>query len=120
LSPISPAAPRSRDLLLLGFLNRVYAPGFDASVFESALRLISAAEALGLDSAWVAQHHIASESGRLPSPLVLLAAAAQRTRKIQLGTSVVVLPFESAVRLAEDASVVDALTSEGVGGLNRD
>jgi alkanesulfonate monooxygenase SsuD/methylene tetrahydromethanopterin reductase-like flavin-dependent oxidoreductase (luciferase family) len=37
-----------------------------------------------------------------------------------LGTSVVVLPFESAVRLAEDASVVDALTSEGVGGLNRD
>jgi alkanesulfonate monooxygenase SsuD/methylene tetrahydromethanopterin reductase-like flavin-dependent oxidoreductase (luciferase family) len=97
--------------LQFGFLNRVYAPGFDASVFESALRLISAAEALGLDSAWVAQHHIASESGRLPSPLVLLAAAAQRTRKIQLGTGVVVLPFESAVRLAEDASVVDALSA---------
>jgi alkanesulfonate monooxygenase SsuD/methylene tetrahydromethanopterin reductase-like flavin-dependent oxidoreductase (luciferase family) len=94
-----------------GFLNRVYAPGFDASVFESALRLISAAEALGLGSAWVAQHHAASESGRLPSPLVLLAAAAQRTRKIQLGTGVVVLPLESAVRLAEDASVVDALSA---------
>jgi alkanesulfonate monooxygenase SsuD/methylene tetrahydromethanopterin reductase-like flavin-dependent oxidoreductase (luciferase family) len=98
-------------MLRFGFLNRVYAPGFDASVFESALRLISAAETLGLDSAWVAQHHAASESGRLPSPLVLLAAAAQRTRKIQLGTGVVVLPLESAIRLAEDASVVDALSA---------
>lgn len=111
MSPITPAATRSRDLLRFGFLNRVYAPRFDASVFESALRLISTVEALALDSAWVAQHHIASESGRLPSPLVLLAAAAQRTRKIQLGTGVVVLPFESAVRLAEDASVVDALSA---------
>jgi alkanesulfonate monooxygenase SsuD/methylene tetrahydromethanopterin reductase-like flavin-dependent oxidoreductase (luciferase family) len=104
-------SPPARDPLRFGFLNRVYAPQFDASVFENALQLISAAEALGLDSAWVAQHHIASESGRLPSPLVLLAAAAQRTRKIQLGTGVVVLPFESPVRLAEDASVLDALSA---------
>jgi alkanesulfonate monooxygenase SsuD/methylene tetrahydromethanopterin reductase-like flavin-dependent oxidoreductase (luciferase family) len=111
LSPVNAAAPPSHELLQFGFLNRVYAPAFDTSVFESALRLISAAEALALDSAWVAQHHIASESGRLPSPLALLAAASQRTRKIQLGTGVVVLPFESAVRLAEDASVVDALSA---------
>ncbi|HEY0342683.1 MAG TPA: LLM class flavin-dependent oxidoreductase [Steroidobacteraceae bacterium] len=99
------------DIRQVGILNRVYAPGFDTSVFENALRLIGAAETLGLDSAWVAQHHIASESGRLPSPLVLLAAAAQRTRTIQLGTGVVVLPLESAVRLAEDASMVDALSA---------
>jgi alkanesulfonate monooxygenase SsuD/methylene tetrahydromethanopterin reductase-like flavin-dependent oxidoreductase (luciferase family) len=94
----------------IGFLNRLYAPGFDPSVLEDALRLISAAEELGLGSAWVAQHHFGWESGCLPSPLVLLAAAAQRTSRIQLGTAVVVLPLESPVRLAEDVSVTDALS----------
>lgn len=95
-----------------GFLNRVYAPEFDRRVLASAVDLICAAEQLGLASAWVAQHHVAVESGRLPSPLVLLAAAAERTHVIRLGTGVVVLPLESVLRLAEDASVLDAL-SEG-------
>jgi len=113
--PLLPEIPQgtapSPGTRRFGALNRVYAPRFDASIFESTLRLISDAEVLGLDSAWVAQHHLGSESGRLPSPLVLLAAAVQRTRKIQLGTGVVILPLESAVRLAEDAAVVDALSA---------
>ncbi|MBD9516268.1 LLM class flavin-dependent oxidoreductase [Pseudomonas sp. PDM22] len=96
----------------LGFLNRVYAPQFEPRLYQQTLELFEAAEELGFDSGWLAQHHFASENGRLPSPLVLLGAAAERTRNIQLGTGIVVLNQENALRLAEDASVLD-LISQG-------
>ncbi|MFT4198497.1 MAG: LLM class flavin-dependent oxidoreductase, partial [Pseudoxanthomonas sp.] len=94
----------------LGFLNRVYRPQFDPQAYRDALELFELAEQLGFDSGWVAQHHFGCESGRLPSPLLLLAAAAQRTARIRLGTGVVVLPHEQSLRLAEDAAVLDLLS----------
>jgi alkanesulfonate monooxygenase SsuD/methylene tetrahydromethanopterin reductase-like flavin-dependent oxidoreductase (luciferase family) len=57
---------------------------------------------------------------------VLLAAVAERTQRIELGTGVIVLPFEDPIRLAEDASVLDALSGGrvqlglGSGGANLD
>lgn len=95
----------------LGFLSRVYSPGFDPKVYRDTLELFKVAEELGFDSGWVAQHHFASEHGRLPSPLVLLAAIAQRTRHISLGTGIIVLPQEAPLRLAEDAAVLDLLSN---------
>lgn len=95
----------------LGFLNRVYHPQFDARVYRDTIELFQVAEELGFDTGWVAQHHFASEQGRLPSPLVLLAAVAQRTRRIGLGTGIIVLPQEQPLRLAEDAAVLDLLSS---------
>ncbi|KPA91334.1 flavin-dependent oxidoreductase [Pseudomonas asplenii] len=94
----------------LGFLSRVYRPAFDPQVYRDTLELFRVAEELGFDSGWVAQHHFASEQGRLPSPLVLLAAIAQRTRRIALGTGIIVLPQEDPLRLAEDAAVLDLLS----------
>ncbi|MGY2284883.1 LLM class flavin-dependent oxidoreductase [Pseudomonas gingeri] len=95
----------------LGFLSRVYRPTFDPQVYRDTLELFRVAEELGFDSGWVAQHHFASEQGRLPSPLVLLAAIAQRTRRIALGTGIIVLPQEEPLRLAEDAAVLDLLSN---------
>lgn len=95
----------------LGFLSRVYSPVFDPKVYRDTLELFKVAEELGFDSGWVAQHHFASEHGRLPSPLVLLAAVAQRTRRINLGTGIIVLPQEAPLRLAEDAAVLDAISN---------
>ncbi|QXI30640.1 LLM class flavin-dependent oxidoreductase [Pseudomonas vanderleydeniana] len=94
----------------LGFLSRVYRPIFDPQVYRDTLELFRVAGELGFDSGWVAQHHFASEQGRLPSPLVLLAAVAQRTRRIALGTGIIVLPQEDPLRLAEDAAVLDLLS----------
>lgn len=91
-------------------LNRVYAPEANAALYQDALALIVQAEAHGLGSAWVAQHHFGGETGRLPSPLVLLAAASAETTRIRLGTAVIVLPTEGVLRLAEDAAVLDALS----------
>ncbi|KAF1012002.1 MAG: Alkanal monooxygenase alpha chain [Pseudomonas fluorescens] len=95
----------------LGFLSRVYRPTFDPKVYRDTLELFRVAEELGFDSGWVAQHHFASEQGRLPSPLVLLAAIAQRTRRISLGTGIIVLPQEVPLRLAQDAAVLDLLSN---------
>lgn len=71
---------------------------------------IAHAEALGFDSAWVAQHHFHEHEGGLPSPLVFLAHVAARTQRIRLGTGIITLPLENAVRVAEDAIVLDLLT----------
>ncbi len=49
-------------------------------------------------------------AGRLPSPFPFLAAVAERTRRIRLGTAVVTLPLEDPLRVAEDAAVLDALS----------
>lgn len=80
-------------------------------VYDDTLALIVAAEELGFSSAWVAQHHFGERYGRLPSPLLFLVAAAERTSRIRLGTAVVTLPFEHPLRLAEDAAVADLLTA---------
>ncbi|TFY88077.1 LLM class flavin-dependent oxidoreductase [Pseudomonas nabeulensis] len=109
----------------LGFLSHAF--GDDPQqVYRDLIEQFEVAEALGFDGGWIAQHHLSNGFGRLPSPLVLLAAVAERTRRIELGTGVIVLPFEDPIRLAEDASVLDALSGGrvqlglGSGGANLD
>jgi alkanesulfonate monooxygenase SsuD/methylene tetrahydromethanopterin reductase-like flavin-dependent oxidoreductase (luciferase family) len=67
-----------------------------------------AAEAAGLSTLWVAEHHFHS-GGVAPSPPVLLAALGARTRRLRLGALVSVLPFHSPVELAEQYAMVDRL-----------
>ena len=76
-----------------------------AHVVETAVL----AEELGYHSLWIASRHLSDEYASVPSPLVLLAAAAARTHKIAIGTSVVTLPLENSVKLAEDFATLDAL-----------
>jgi alkanesulfonate monooxygenase SsuD/methylene tetrahydromethanopterin reductase-like flavin-dependent oxidoreductase (luciferase family) len=94
----------------LGFLTHSEGAGDPARIYQETLELFEAADELGFDVGWVAQHHLQERDGRLPAPFPFLAAAAQRTRHIRLGTAVVILPLENPVRLAEDAAVVDALS----------
>jgi alkanesulfonate monooxygenase SsuD/methylene tetrahydromethanopterin reductase-like flavin-dependent oxidoreductase (luciferase family) len=94
----------------LGFFAYLGGTRDPAIVLRETVELFVAADQLGFDSAWVAQHHFGPAVGTLPSPLPFLAAAAERTRRIRLGTAVVVLPVEPPVRLAEDAAVVDLLS----------
>src|SRR3954453_8283226 len=65
-------------------------------------------EHVGLDGVWVTEHH-GFDDDYLPAPLTLLAAAAARTRRVRLGTGVVVAPLHAAAELAEQAAVVDLL-----------
>lgn len=94
----------------LGFLTHVEGAGDPHRIYQESLELFEAADELGFDVGWVAQHHLQPLAGRLPSPFPFLAAAAQRTKRIRLGTAVVILPLENPIRLAEDAAVVDTLS----------
>jgi alkanesulfonate monooxygenase SsuD/methylene tetrahydromethanopterin reductase-like flavin-dependent oxidoreductase (luciferase family) len=74
---------------------------------EETLRMIERAETLGFDSVWVRQRHL---QPRVSSPVALLAAASQRTHRIELGTAVIPLGSENPLRLAEDLATVDILS----------
>ncbi|WP_236794481.1 LLM class flavin-dependent oxidoreductase [Amycolatopsis sp. GM8] len=95
----------------LGFLTHVQGHGDDwVRTYRNAQDLFVAADELGFDIGWVAQHHVPDGGGGLSSPWPFLAHAAARTSRIRLGTAITILPLEDPVRLAEDVSVVDTLS----------
>ena len=77
--------------------------------YANVLGLAEAAEAGGLSTLWVAEHHF-QPGGVCPSPPVLLAACGERTRRLRLGVLVSVLPFHRPIELAEQYAMVDRLT----------
>ena len=81
-----------------------------ATEYREMLELVRRAESLGFDSAWVSEHH-GSSDGYLPSLLLMLAAFAAVTGRIELGTGLILTPLHDPLRLAEDAAVVDQLSS---------
>lgn len=94
----------------IGFFTRLLETGTAAQRYQWALEQIQQAERHGFATAWIAQHHFNADEGGLPTPWPFLGAAAQLTSRIRLGTAVVTLPHENAVRTAEDAAVVDILS----------
>jgi alkanesulfonate monooxygenase SsuD/methylene tetrahydromethanopterin reductase-like flavin-dependent oxidoreductase (luciferase family) len=69
--------------------------------------MIELGERLGFDAAWLRCRHL--QYG-ISSPVAVLAAAAQRTSRIELGTAVIPLGWENPLRLAEDLATVDVLS----------
>jgi len=67
------------------------------------------AEALGWDDIWLSEHHFIDD-GYTPSMLPLGCAIAARTEKVDIGTSVLLLPLHDPVRVAEDAATLDVLS----------
>lgn len=80
-------------------------------IVKEQFDLMRAAEDLGFDSIWPAEHHF-SEYGYCASPALSLAAVAAVTKRIRLGTGVVVLPFHNPIRVAEEFALLD-LMSDG-------
>ncbi|MER6141031.1 LLM class flavin-dependent oxidoreductase [Streptomyces sparsogenes] len=98
----------SRPLRKLGFLTiGLFDEADPRRGHESTLELIELGERLGFDSAWVRHRHL--QYG-ISSPTAVLAAASQRTSRIELGTAVIPLGWENPLRLAEDLATVDILS----------
>jgi probable F420-dependent oxidoreductase len=68
------------------------------------------AEALGFDVVLLAEHHFWAEATAWGSPLMALAGIAQRTKTIQVGTGVLLLPLYQPVHVAEDAAFLDMMS----------
>jgi luciferase family oxidoreductase group 1 len=81
----------------------------EEQIVREQFDLMRAAEDLGFDSIWPAEHHF-TEYGYCASPAVTLAAMASVTKRIRLGTGVVVLPFNHPIRLAEDYAMLDLMS----------
>lgn len=94
----------------IGFFTRLLDDAEPAERYRLAAEQIRHAEDTGFATAWVAQHHFNRDEGGLPSPLVFLAHVGAQTSRIRLGTGVICLPMEDAVRTAEDLVVADLLT----------
>jgi alkanesulfonate monooxygenase SsuD/methylene tetrahydromethanopterin reductase-like flavin-dependent oxidoreductase (luciferase family) len=92
----------------LGFLTIGLFDGQDPGPgHQVTLEMIELGERLGFDAAWVRHRHL--QYG-ISSPVAVLAAAAQRTSRIELGTAVIPLGWENPLRLAEDLATVDILS----------
>ncbi|NAS24242.1 LLM class flavin-dependent oxidoreductase [Herbidospora sp. NEAU-GS84] len=98
----------SRPLRKLGFLTiGLFDEADPRRGHESTLEIIELGERLGFDSVWVRHRHF--QYG-ISSPVAVLAAASQRTSRIELGTAVIPLGWENPLRLAEDLATLDVLS----------
>lgn len=71
---------------------------------------IEAADRLGYDTAWVAEHHFSNQYGIMPDVFTYMGYLAARTSRIKLGTAVVTLPLYEPVRVVENMAFVDILS----------
>jgi alkanesulfonate monooxygenase SsuD/methylene tetrahydromethanopterin reductase-like flavin-dependent oxidoreductase (luciferase family) len=78
-----------------------------ADALLQSIELAVAAEEAGADGAYFRVHHFASQ---LASPFPLLAAAAAKTSRIELGTAVIDMRYENPLYMAEDAGAADLIS----------
>ncbi len=85
--------------------------GIDAVAFHRAmLEQAEFADRAGLDSVWLTEHHFVDD-GYLSAVMPALAAIAARTRRVSIGTYVLLAPFYHPLRLAEDTAFIDVISN---------
>jgi limonene 1,2-monooxygenase len=99
------------DRLRFGiFMAPFHAPGTNPTLaIHRDLRLVEHLDQLGYDEAWIGEHHSAG-SEIIASPEIFIAAAAERTRHIRLGTGVVSLSYHNPLWVAERIVLLDHMT----------
>src|SRR6202030_2475399 len=75
------------------------------------LELVANLDRLGYEEAWIGEHHSAGFE-IIASPEVFIAAAAERTKKIRLGTGVVSLPYHNPLMTANRMIQLDHQTRD--------
>jgi limonene 1,2-monooxygenase len=92
------------------FMAPFHRPGENPTLaLERDLELLEWLDVLGFDEAYIGEHHSAGWE-TICSPEVFLAAAADRTRRLKLGTGVVSLPYHHPYMVANRMVLLDHLT----------
>jgi alkanesulfonate monooxygenase SsuD/methylene tetrahydromethanopterin reductase-like flavin-dependent oxidoreductase (luciferase family) len=89
------------------------APGFGAPaarIYAEALEMMAWGDANGIAYTILLEHH-GSKDGYLPTPFVMGAAAAARTKKMRIQTGAVLLPLHDPVKIAEQIAVLDLISN---------
>ena len=91
---------------------RPWADGDEARVFAEALEQIELADRIGIDCAWLVEHHFLEEYSHSSAPELFLAAASQRTSRIRLGHGIVhtIPAINHPARVAERIATLDILS----------
>jgi limonene 1,2-monooxygenase len=99
------------DRLRFGiFLAPFHKPGINPTLaLQEDLELIAWLDRCGYDEAWIGEHHSAG-SEIIASPEIFIAAAAERSRRIRLGTGVVSLSYHNPLWVAERIVQLDHMT----------
>ncbi len=92
------------------FMAPFHAPGHNPTLaLQGDLALIQHLDALGYDEAWIGEHHSAGME-IIASPEVFIAAAAERSQRIKLGTGVISVGYHHPLWIAERIVLLDHLT----------
>ena len=86
--------------------NYFRSPRPDYEIYEEDLALAEMYEDLGFDMVWSVEHHF-TDYELIPDPLQMLSYVCGRTKKIGLGTFVIVLPWHDPVRIVEQITMLD-------------
>ncbi len=78
-------------------------------VIEEALEHTRLAEEMGFSRVWFAEHHFSNYS-LCPSPMILCTQAAAMTKRIRVGSAVLILPLHAPARVIAEIALVDALS----------
>ena len=95
-----------------GFFDQLpCASGFtERQRYKDIMAQIELGDELGFDTAWLGELHFSRAFSILADPLMVLAAVAQRTTRIRLGTAVTLLPLHNPVKIIEEAAIADILS----------
>jgi len=84
--------------------------GEDPSVkYDELIEQAALLEHQGFDSAWVGEHHVSGDI--FFPPLITLAGLARHTRRLSIGTNILVLPLHNPLKLAEDVAMLDVISN---------
>lgn len=95
-----------------GILFRPQDPPNAASIVQRWQEILAAArvaEECGFDGLFIPEHHMMPD-GYLPSPWAALGALAAITERVDIGTTIHLLPFEHPVHVAEHGAMADILS----------
>jgi limonene 1,2-monooxygenase len=99
-----------RNLRFGTFLAPLHSAGEHPTVaLQRDLELVERLDALNYDEVWIGEHHSAG-SEIVGTPEIFIAAAAERTRRIKLGTGVTSVPYHNPLWVAERMVLLDHLT----------
>jgi len=79
----------------------------DREIFNEEINIARIADEAGFDSVWTIEHHFTPYT-MVTNPLQYLTYIAGITKRVDLGTMVVVLPWHNPVRVAEDVNMLDS------------
>ncbi len=79
----------------------------DREIFREEINVARIADESGFDSVWTIEHHFTPYT-MVTNPLQYLTYIAGITKRVDLGTMVVVLPWHNPVRVAEDVNMLDS------------